>query len=149
MRSKSGASQLTTKQELILNLGDSILHEWPLREVLVSITYIVQGASVRRDSLLCVRASERGRGTLGAKHSGPPCAPSPREISVNEIPQSFSHLSPYDIMGKRGGRNVRIPIISVALQSNNHVVQRSWKGRIRRWWISRTRHKLHRDTKAE
>jgi len=52
MRSKSDASQLTTKQELILNLGDFILHEWPLREVLVSITYIVLGASVQRDSLV-------------------------------------------------------------------------------------------------
>ena len=27
MRSKGGTSQLTTKQELILNLGDSVLHE--------------------------------------------------------------------------------------------------------------------------
>jgi hypothetical protein len=46
MRSKGGTSQLITKQELILNLGDSVLHEWPLREVLVSITYLVLGASL-------------------------------------------------------------------------------------------------------
>jgi len=146
MRSKSDASQLTTKQELILNLGDFILHEWPLREVLVSITYIVLDASVRRDS---PGWGKRGRGTLGASISGHLALRVPAKSPSRNSSQSSSHLSPYDTMGKRGGRNVRIPIISVALQSNNYVVQRSWKGRIRRRWISRTRHKLHRDTKAE
>ena len=87
MRSKSGASQLTTKQELILNLGDYILHEWPLREVLVRIYRTRYECSTRQSGLSVLasgpeRASE---GHTGRKHFGPPCATSPREISVTKF----------------------------------------------------------------